>query len=373
MDNDEDDFARQLMHCEYLALSSGGHKGLMMLSVLKVIESYFNAASISTNRPPQNLSAHFPKGVIGSSIGALIAMWVACGAPVLVMIELAVRLIPIVLEDETSALNFVKDQALRKNENLYAVVTLSLETIMKVMTMKRPPLPPQTKKKKKKQKQKQQITFAELYELTKYDLNITACCVRTKSTVIFNRNDTPNVGVVDAVVASMSIPVLYPAVTIEHEQYCDGGTLMGVPIYYEKFDVSKTLLLWIKDAFPAGQFLPEDNDDDDDENKKGENEQKEETIFSALQNIPSLGVLKSTFQLLLSCESGLVERLLWPPNKSRFVVLQCNEPGYVIPKTLDVPKYIHRGEKMLLRHLKLYSNQNTCKLFDIIIKRTRYL
>lgn len=74
----------------------------------------------------------------------------------------------------------------------------------------------------KQQYHQDDLTFIELIKKTGINLNIHCTNVNNGNYKIFNAETTPNVSVIDAVTASMSIPFLFQPVQIEDEYYVDG-------------------------------------------------------------------------------------------------------------------------------------------------------
>jgi predicted acylesterase/phospholipase RssA len=70
---------------------------------------------------------------------------------------------------------------------------------------------------------RQDITFAQLYELFPIKLHVTAYCVERQKTCYFSVDTTPDVQLVDALTASMAIPILVSTVKIDGWTYMDGG------------------------------------------------------------------------------------------------------------------------------------------------------
>ena len=68
---------------------------------------------------------------------------------------------------------------------------------------------------------KNNLTFIELYKLTKKTLNIIAINVNTATETVFNYINTPTVPVIDAIIASCSIPFLLPPKKINGHYYID--------------------------------------------------------------------------------------------------------------------------------------------------------
>jgi NTE family protein len=93
----------------------------------------------------------------------------------------------------------------------------------------------------------EKTTFRDLYE--RYDkrrLTVCATSVRLKRPVYFNHQMTPHVRVLDAVLASMAIPVLFTPVKINNEWYIDGGVTCHFPI--EQGHPETTLGIYLKGA-----------------------------------------------------------------------------------------------------------------------------
>ena len=78
------------------------------------------------------------------------------------------------------------------------------------------------------------ITFIELSKLTGVNVFVSTTKINTGKNFIFNVNDTPNVSVLDAVAASMCIPLLSQPVKIDDNYYVDGCLTNNLP--YEIFN-----------------------------------------------------------------------------------------------------------------------------------------
>jgi predicted acylesterase/phospholipase RssA len=76
------------------------------------------------------------------------------------------------------------------------------------------------------------------FDQLEINLNILATNLNTGSFKIFNRVNTPNVRVVDAIMASSAIPLIYPTVTIDGEEYTDGGFKNDYPYRFADSDSS---------------------------------------------------------------------------------------------------------------------------------------
>jgi predicted acylesterase/phospholipase RssA len=73
------------------------------------------------------------------------------------------------------------------------------------------------------------ITFLELSKKTGVNIYISTTRVDTGTNVIFNVNDTPNISVLDAIAASMCIPMLSKPIIIDDLYYIDGFLTNNFP------------------------------------------------------------------------------------------------------------------------------------------------
>ena len=78
------------------------------------------------------------------------------------------------------------------------------------------------------------ITFIELSKLTGVNVYVSTTKINNGKNFIFNVNDTPNVSVLDAVAASMCIPMISQPIKIDDNYYIDGCLTNNLP--YEIFN-----------------------------------------------------------------------------------------------------------------------------------------
>lgn len=78
------------------------------------------------------------------------------------------------------------------------------------------------------------ISIQEFNEKYSCNINIASTCINTRQNVIFNGEDYPNIKVFDAIVASCSIPFVFPPHKIDDLYYVDGEC----KCYYDKFNLS---------------------------------------------------------------------------------------------------------------------------------------
>jgi len=74
------------------------------------------------------------------------------------------------------------------------------------------------------------ITFREFYEKTKKKFIVTGTCVNTKKVEYFSHENTPNIRIIDAIRASISIPMVFTPKKIGNLLYIDGGFIDNYPI-----------------------------------------------------------------------------------------------------------------------------------------------
>ena len=85
------------------------------------------------------------------------------------------------------------------------------------------------------------FTFIQHYHLTKKKLNIGVSCLDTAEYVIFNKDNTPDVNIIDAIIASCAIPGIFPPKKINNKYYCDGFIFNNFPIELYNNDLDHTL------------------------------------------------------------------------------------------------------------------------------------
>jgi predicted acylesterase/phospholipase RssA len=85
------------------------------------------------------------------------------------------------------------------------------------------------------------ITFIQLYNITKISFHITGSCLTTKQSIVFNHTTTPDTMVSKAIRISISIPGFFTPITLNNNQYIDGGVLNNYPIDIFKDDLDRTI------------------------------------------------------------------------------------------------------------------------------------
>ena len=187
-----------------IVISGGGVNGIMELGCLKALENF-------------NLLKNI-KNYGGSSVGAVICF--------LLILEYSPSDIFIILKKiefyhfiDDNILNFLDEYSIC-NLNKFEIILISLlELRHKVKT----------------------ITYLELYNKTKKKLNIVAVNLSDKELCTFNYINTPNINVIDSVIASCSIPMIFPPKTLNKLDYIDAFMINNFPINIFKNDLKNTI------------------------------------------------------------------------------------------------------------------------------------
>ena len=93
----------------------------------------------------------------------------------------------------------------------------------------------------KKKVDNDDITFKDLYRVTNKKLIIVATNLNKRKTVFFNYKDTPNIPVIDAVLASLSIPIVFKPRKINGDIYVDGAVTNNFAMDLFTNEINKTL------------------------------------------------------------------------------------------------------------------------------------
>lgn len=85
------------------------------------------------------------------------------------------------------------------------------------------------------------VTFKQLYDITKVKLTITGSCLDTKEVVYFNHETYPDMPVSYAVRISISIPCFFTPFVWEGKKYIDGAVLDNFPIKITEDKIDDTV------------------------------------------------------------------------------------------------------------------------------------
>lgn len=168
---------------KYLIIGPGGMGFFMILGYLKKIEHELKEV----------------EEISGSSAGAILGFFLAVGKSLNEILDFSINI------DVESHLK-MNLKSLLKNFGLVETTSIK-ETLVKLAGCN--------------------PKFRDL----KIKFHVAAMCVNTSSTVYFSKDTHPDMEVVDAVVASMSIPLFFTAFRYKGSMYVDGGALEEAPAF----------------------------------------------------------------------------------------------------------------------------------------------
>lgn len=85
------------------------------------------------------------------------------------------------------------------------------------------------------------INLLNLYYTTNKILNIVATNISTGEETIFNKDNTPDYDIIDCIIASCSLPGLYPPFELNNNHYIDGFLVNNYPIDIFKDNLENTI------------------------------------------------------------------------------------------------------------------------------------
>ena len=193
-----------------LVLSGGGIKGILHLGAIKTLEE-------------KNLLKNI-KNYGGTSAGSMIVLLLCIGYTYNDIMIIFLKINMDKFYDITDIFEFL---------NIYGLINFDpLEKLLRVLL--------ENKFKKK------YITFNELYNLTKKTLHINSINLNTSKETIFNYINTPNVDIIDACIASSSLPFIFPPKLIKNEYYIDAFAVNNCPCNIFENDSKNTICLTVE-------------------------------------------------------------------------------------------------------------------------------
>lgn len=135
----------------------------------------------------------------GSSAGAMLCLFLALNISVDEIIEFSFN-INLKEYTEYDIFNLINNYGLIKHEKIKTIIKNFL---------------------------KKDYTFNEIDK----KIYISAFCLSTSKTIYFSKDTHPDMSVIDAVCASISIPYIFETFKIKNEYFVDGGTVETVPYY----------------------------------------------------------------------------------------------------------------------------------------------
>jgi len=89
------------------------------------------------------------------------------------------------------------------------------------------------------------ITLLEFYKLNKIKFIIGVTNIDTIEEEYFSYDSTPNIKLIDAIRATISIPIYFTPHKINNNFYVDGGCMNNFPTNYSNIDINKTIAIMI--------------------------------------------------------------------------------------------------------------------------------
>jgi len=196
-----------------LLISGGGVYGIMILGIIKYLQEY-------------NILININK-YLGTSVGAIICLLLNINYSINEIHEFINNFqIDLLIKNFSDIKinlldNLINNYGLNNNNNLKCI----LENLLEYKNFKK------------------DITFKELYLQTNKDLIINISCINDCKSFFYNYITNPDSKVIDIILISCSIPIIFNPVKIDNKYYVDGGLYCNTPINYFKNELDKTLII----------------------------------------------------------------------------------------------------------------------------------
>lgn len=192
------------MQFENIAFEGGGIRGYSYIGVLKALNEEESILNI--------------KKVIGTSVGSIFALFVACKVSNSDLDKYSTTLfnqLTNLKHDYLSQIiKFFEYTGLYDNVNVYNAINLLLKERYNISN----------------------ITFEQLFNITNIELTVVGTCITTETIEYFNHKTHPNMEIAKAIQISTAIPFFYTVVDWNGSKWIDGGAVSNFPINYYDFD-----------------------------------------------------------------------------------------------------------------------------------------
>lgn len=178
-----------------LILGPGGIKGLLILGFLKYTENINFLSEVNT--------------ICGVSVGALIGILLILNYNINEIIDIAINLNLFVDFENIKITDIFENNGLLSNDS---VRQLLLNLFLK--------------------KNLNNPNFLQLYQFTQKEFICVAYNINHEKTVYFSYKNTPNILVIESILGSMNIPLVYQQHLINGEIYIDGALGNSYPVDY---------------------------------------------------------------------------------------------------------------------------------------------
>jgi predicted acylesterase/phospholipase RssA len=195
-----------------LYLSTGGIKGYSILGVIKLLEK-------------KDILKNF-KTIIGNSIGSVIGFLIILGYSSKSIYKLLLKNLEEVLfkkqiNEENLILNLINHYGINNGKSYKKVLEFLL----------------------REKKYKINISFKELYEKNNINFIVIASDIKNIELFYFSKNTTPNYPVINSIMASTCLPLIFKPILYNNRILIDGGYFNNIKI---KYITKKTLVVDIK-------------------------------------------------------------------------------------------------------------------------------
>jgi len=195
---------------KYVVMSGGGIKGISFIGALKALENYKILNDIET--------------FAGTSVGALIIVFYIIGYNIDEIFEF-IKYFDVTKMSSIDSLNtIISSFGFDDGKKIDIILT-------KIFQCKN--INPN-------------ITFQELFVLTKKEIIITSVCINTMDVVYMSYKSHPNMSVRLAVRMTISIPILFTPIFFENKFYIDGGCIENYPINLFKDNLDEVIGLYVE-------------------------------------------------------------------------------------------------------------------------------
>lgn len=193
-----------------LVISGGGIRGMSFIGALKALDNYKILNDIDT--------------FVGTSVGALIILFYVIGYTIDEIFEF---------------IKYFDVTKMSSIDNLHTIITSygfdngkKIEIILTKIFQSKNINP--------------EITFNELFIMTKKEIIVTSVCVNNMNAVYMSHKSHPNMSVHLAIRMSISIPILFTPILFENKYYIDGGCIDNYPIGLFKDKLDDVIGLYVE-------------------------------------------------------------------------------------------------------------------------------
>lgn len=195
---------------KFLVISGGGIRGMSFIGALKALENYKILCDIET--------------FAGTSVGALIIVFFVIGYSIDEIFEF-IKYFDVTKMSSIDSLNTIISLfGFDDGKKIDIILTKIFEC----------------------KNLNSDITFNDLFIITKKEIIITSVCINTMDVVYMSYKSHPNMSVKLAVKMAISIPVLFTPILFENKYYIDGGCIDNYPIGLFKDNLDEVIGLYVE-------------------------------------------------------------------------------------------------------------------------------